>query len=294
MLTVKTLTTTRRRSTRPLSRPCGRAPRSRPSRSSSSDPRGCSAVWQPPGRARGPGQDQALPVAPAAGGRAAPHRGQGIRPRGRGPLRPSDRRRGQEPARRLASRGGRGRRLAVGLIRLKLSLPYSEAVALLSVGTKRRTTTPVAPIPAARHRAPAAQRAHGRPRLPKGCSSSRPAVTAGAARPSAAPPSGTRRASLRPADVHRLSLSTDHRTRPQGGSACSRCGPAGLRRSARRPYCSLRSRHHHPPIARSGQGERGGRRHLREVAALGTSDNRGYRTWPKVTAVALLSRAAAR
>jgi predicted HicB family RNase H-like nuclease len=45
------------------------------------------------------------------------------------------------------------------LIRLKLSLPYSEAVALLSAGTKRRTTTPVAPIPAARHRAPAAQRA---------------------------------------------------------------------------------------------------------------------------------------
>jgi predicted HicB family RNase H-like nuclease len=45
------------------------------------------------------------------------------------------------------------------LIRLKLSLPYREAVALLSTGTKRRATPPVAPIPARRHRAQAAHRA---------------------------------------------------------------------------------------------------------------------------------------
>lgn len=45
------------------------------------------------------------------------------------------------------------------LIRLKLSLPYSEAVALLSAGTKRRTKPRVTPIPAVRQRPHAAHRA---------------------------------------------------------------------------------------------------------------------------------------
>lgn len=45
------------------------------------------------------------------------------------------------------------------LIRLKLSLPYSEAVALLSTGTKRKTSARVAAIPAVRQRAHAAHRA---------------------------------------------------------------------------------------------------------------------------------------
>jgi predicted HicB family RNase H-like nuclease len=45
------------------------------------------------------------------------------------------------------------------LIRLKLSLPYREAVVLLSSGTKQRATPSVAPTRAGRHRAQAAHRA---------------------------------------------------------------------------------------------------------------------------------------
>jgi predicted HicB family RNase H-like nuclease len=45
------------------------------------------------------------------------------------------------------------------LIRLKLSLPYSEAVALLSAGTKRKRPPQTTSIPATRHRVNAAHRA---------------------------------------------------------------------------------------------------------------------------------------